>query len=370
MLRNKFCVSSLGAVIVILMALSIHLSSTAVYSAEKPVELVFSSYLKENFANNLTVKYWMEEVSKRTNGRVKFKTYYSGTLLGGSESMPGCSRGMCDLTLCPDGYTADRTPLSMVQSLLFMTDKMDAYMKAIYSFFSTEQLLIDEFSKNNLHLFGAIPVSSNILGAKQKINSLESLKNKRVRSMSVIADTYSILGATPVGMSLGEVYDGVDKGVIDAYSMTDFTLASMFRLYEVAPYMIDTGMGQFGVMWFVINKRKWDGLPKDIQQIMTEVAEEAINKHVELYQKIESDLVGKAHEGGAKIVILTEEEKAKWKAVAAEKVWNKWKSDMKSKGLDGAYIFNGWKEIIEKQNKNSTYKSPYQVFAERYGAEH
>ena len=368
MQKKQNYVSKIG-IIAILIVLGILISSTAVISAEKPIELVYSSYLKESFTNNLTVKYWMDEVTDRTNGRVVFKSYYSGTLLGGSESLPGCSRGMCDLSLCPDGYTADRTPLSMVQSLLFMTDKMDAYMKAIYSYFSSEQLLIDEFNKNNLHLFAAIPVASNILGTKDKINSLNSLKNKRVRSMSVIANTFSILGATPVGISLGEVYDGIDKGVIDAYSMTDFTLASMFRLYEVAPYMIDTGMGQFGVMWFVINKKKWDRLPKDVQQIMTEVAEEAINKHVELYQKIESDMVDKAHEGGAKVIILTDEEKAKWKNAAAKKVWEKWIADMKSKGLDGEYIFAGWKKAIDKENKNSTYKSPYQIFAERYGAE-
>jgi TRAP-type C4-dicarboxylate transport system substrate-binding protein len=369
MIGKKILVSLFNLMVAILIVLTFHLSGTIAYSAEKPIELVFSSYLKENFTNNLTVQYWMEEVSKRTNGRVTFKTYYSGTLLKGSESLPGCSRGMCDLTLCPDGYTADRTPLSMVQSLLFMTDKMDAYMKSIYSYFPSEKLLMDEFTKNNLHLFAAIPVSSNILGAKENINCLASIKNKRVRSMSVIADTYSILGATPVGMSLGEVYDGIDKGVIDAYSMTDFTLASMFRLYEVAPYMIDTGMGQFGVMWFVINKKKWDRLPKDIQQTMTQVAEEAINKHVELYQEIESKMVDKAHEGGAKVVILCDEEKAKWKSVAAEKVWNKWIADMESKKLDGARIFKGWEKVIEEQNKNSTYKSPYKLFAERYGAE-
>ena len=366
--KNLSSLSKIGIIVILLVAI-IHLSGFAALSAEKKIELVYSSYLKENFTNNLTVKFWMDEVTKRTNGRVVFKTYYSGTLLGGSESLPGCSRGMCDLSLCPDGYTADRTPLSMVQSLLFMTDKMDAYVKAIYSYFSTEKLLVDEFDRNNLHLFAAIPVSSNILGAKKKINTLESLRNKRIRSMSVIANTYSILGATPVGMSLGEVYDGIDKGVIDAYSMTDFTLASMFRLYEVAPYMIDTGMGQFGIMWFVINKKKWDRLPKDVQEVMTDVAKEAINKHVELYQKVESDMVDKAHEGGAKVVILSDAEKAKWKNAAAEKVWSKWINDMNSKGLKGEYIFAGWKKAIDKENMESTYKSPYQIFADRYGAE-
>jgi TRAP-type C4-dicarboxylate transport system substrate-binding protein len=338
------------------------------WSAEKPIELVFSSYLKENFTNNLTCQFWMDEVTKRTNGRVQFKTYYSGTLLGGAESLPGCGRGMCDLTLCPDSYTADRHPLSMVQTLLFMTDRMDSYLRACYRLFTTEPLLIEEFERNKVHFLVEIPVSSNILGANEKIASIAQLKNKRVRAMAMTAEALEALGATPVGLSLGEVYDGLDKGVIDAYSLTDFTLASMFRLYEVAPYMIDTGMGQFGGMFFVMNEKKWNSLPKDIQEIMTDVAKEAIDKHVQLYQKVESDMVDRAHEGNAKVLILSDEEKSRWKEIAGSKLWDKWVKEMNAKGLKGTYVFNRWKEIVAEENKSSKYDSAYQVFKNRYGA--
>jgi TRAP-type C4-dicarboxylate transport system substrate-binding protein len=342
---------------------------TPAESADKPITLVFSSYLKENFTNNLTCKFWMDEVTKRTNGRVQFKTFYSGTLLKGKESLPGCGRGQCDLTLCPDAYTADRHPLSMVQTLLFMSDKMDSYLRACYKLFTTEPLLIEEFTRNNVHFLVEIPVSSDILGGREKINNAALLKNKRVRAMAMTADALTILGATPVGLPLGEVYDGLDKGVIDAYSLTDFTLASMFRLYEVAPYMIDTGMGQFGGMFFVMNKKKWDKLPSDIQKIMTQVAKESIDKHVALYQSVEGKMVDRAHEGGAKVVILSNEEKAKWRDTAGPKLWNKWVSDNDSKGLKGGYIFKKWQQLIDEENKMSAYKSAYQVFSEKYGAE-
>jgi len=354
----------------ILILVAIPFGATQVLSADKPINLVFSSYLKAGFTNNLTCKFWMDEVTKRTNGRVEFTTYYDGTLLKGAESLPGCGRGMCDLTLCPDAYTADRHPLSMVQTLLFMTDKMDSYLRACYRLFTTEALLIEEFTRNNVHFLVEIPVSSNILGAREKMNRISSLKNKRIRAMAMTADALTILGATPVGLALGEVYDGLDKGVIDGYSLTDFTLASMFHLYEVAPYMHDTGMGMFGGMFFVINKKKWDSLPTDIQGIMTQVALEAIGKHVALYMKIEAQMVDKAHEGGAKVVILTDEEKARWRNTAGPKLWDKWVNDKNAAGLKGSYILNRWKEIIAEENKQSTYKSAYQVFAEKYGAEH
>ena len=367
--KNTFPKVIIGASIVFVLV-ALPFMTTHAQAAQKPIKLVFSSYLKETFTNNLTCKFWMDEVTKRTDGRVTFTTYYNGTLLKGAESLPGCGRGMTDLTICPDAYTADRHPLSMVQSLLFMTDKMDSYLRACYQLFTTEPLLIQEFTKNNVHFLVEIPVSSNILGAREKINSLALIKHKRIRSMAMTADAMKILGATPVGLSLGEVYDGLDKGVIDGYSLTDFTLASMFHLYEVASYMHDTGMGQFGGMFFVMNKNKWDRLPSDIKGIMTQVAKEAINKHIALYEKIEGQMVDRAHKGGAKVVILSDKERAQWREAAGPKLWKKWVDDKNAKQLKGSYVFNRWKELITKENKTSTYKSAYQVFAERYGAEH
>ena len=134
--RKQFVIVTTCISIILVFGAFFFITPTA-ESAEKQIELVFSSYLKENFTNNLTCKFWMDEVTKRTNGRVKFKTFYSGTLLKGKESLPGCGRGQCDLTLCPDAYTADRHPLSMVQTLLFMSDKMDSYLRACYMLFTT-----------------------------------------------------------------------------------------------------------------------------------------------------------------------------------------------------------------------------------------
>ncbi|MCR4442315.1 MAG: TRAP transporter substrate-binding protein DctP [Peptococcaceae bacterium] len=334
----------------------------------KNIKLTYASYLKEDFSNNLTTKWWMDEVTKRTNGQVVFETYYSGILLKGEELLKGCGRGQADIVLAPDSYTADLTPLSMVQVLPFMSDKMDSYMNAIYEMFTTEPLLLEEFKKNGVHFLAEIPVAANILGAKQNIDSMEKLKGKRIRCMNVIAAVMQKLGAVPVGLPLGDVYDGISKGVIDGYSLTDFTLATMNKLYEVAPYMIDTGMGEFGGMWFVINENKWQSLPEDVKKVMTQVAQEAIQKHVALYEGIESQKVEEAYKGKAKVVIWSEMEKEKLKNTVAQKIWDDWAKDLDNKGLKGTYILNKWKEIVEKHNKESKYVSPYQKFVDKYGA--
>jgi hypothetical protein len=69
-------------------------------------------------------------------------------------------------------------------------------------------------------------------------------------------------------------------------------------------------------------------------------------------------------------VILSDDEKARWRNTAGPKLWDKWANDKNSAGLKGTYIFDRWKEIVTEENSQSAYKSAYQVFAEKYGAEH
>ena len=361
--------SMLGLMVAVCLIMGIPLTGFS-KEGDKPIKLTYASYLKEDFANNLTTKWWMEEVTKRTQNQIIFEKYYSGTLLKGEELLPGCGRGQADLVLAPDSYTAGLTPLSMVQILPFMTDKMDSYMRAILELFTTETLLLEEFKKNNVYLLGELPVSSVILGSKANLNSMDKMKGKRIRCFTTIAQVMKEAGSVPVALPLTDVYDGTSKGLIDAYSHTDFVLATMFKLYEVAPYMIDTGMGMFGGMWFVINADTWKKLSKDIQKVMLDVSKEAIDKHVALYSEIEAKKVDEAYAGGAKCVVWTDEEKAKLKNAVSQNVWNSWTKEMDSKGLKGTEVFNKWKSMIEKHNAKSAYLTPYKVFEKKYGALH
>jgi TRAP-type C4-dicarboxylate transport system substrate-binding protein len=358
------------SVIILVMGFGIFcLTPIVSYANEKPITLIYNTYLKESFSCSKTVSYWMDEVLKRTNGQIKFKTYYDGTLLSGRESFPGCGRGLCDMTMIGAVYTNDVTPLSSVCMTKCLTENMDSFQMALRSFFSNEKLVIDEFSRNKVHLLMALPVGLEILGAKEKVTSLEGIKNLRVRSMGDSAAAFKKLGATPVGLSLSEVYDGIDKGVVDAYGLCDFTLATNFRFYEAAPYMIDAGLGMYGVLWVTINKRQWDGLSKDIKQIMNDVAGECVAKHTSIYEELEGKMVDIAHKGGAKIVVFSDEEKTKMRDVVGKNNWKQWVESMEAKGLKGAYIFDKWKTLVEKENLEGTYKSPFKTFAERYGVE-
>jgi TRAP-type C4-dicarboxylate transport system substrate-binding protein len=129
-------------------------------------------------------------------------------------------------------------------------------------------------------------------------------------------------------------------------------------------------MGMFGGMWFAINLDKWNKLGGDIKKVMIDVSKEAIDKHVALYSEIEAKKVDEANRGGAKCVIWTDKEKARFKNATAQIVWNSWINEMNSKGLRGTEVFNRWKALVEKYNAQGSYLTPYKLFEKKYGALH
>ena len=95
----------------------------------------------------------------------------------------------------------------------------------------------------------------------------------RLMSSKVLVDQWKAYGASPTPMSFGEVYGGLQMGLIDAqmnpifadYSMKFFEVTDFFTLTFAEAYL--------GIP--TMNKAKFDALPKNAQKKMREFWEEA-----------------------------------------------------------------------------------------------
>ena len=79
------------------------------------------------------------------------------------------------------------------------------------------------------------------------------------------------IGATPVSSSLGEFYNNVATGLTDG-ALVWAESAVSYKLYEVAPYMIDVRLGAVTSKVLTVNQRTWSRLPEEVQRVLLEVA--------------------------------------------------------------------------------------------------
>jgi TRAP-type C4-dicarboxylate transport system substrate-binding protein len=104
--------------------------------------------------------------------------------------------------------------------------------------------------------------------SKSAINEMGDMKGMKLRLMSskVLVDQWKAYGASPTPMSFGEVYGGLQMGLIDAqmnpifadYSMKFFEVTDFFTLTYAEAYL--------GIP--TMNKAKFDSLPKNTQEKM------------------------------------------------------------------------------------------------------
>ena len=106
------------------------------------------------------------------------------------------------------------------------------------------------------------------------INTPADLKGQRIRTIGseVCVESIAAMGATPVSMSWGEVYNGIQSKALDGCEAQN-TSTYPSKIYEVAKYQSKTG--HFQLMQALLCGEVWfQSLPQDLQQLLLDTARE------------------------------------------------------------------------------------------------
>ncbi|MGD2014970.1 MAG: TRAP transporter substrate-binding protein DctP, partial [Desulfobacterales bacterium] len=129
-------------------------------------------------------------------------------------------------------------------------------------------LLEKAFRKNDLVPLSIMFEGWQWMSSKKEIKSLADVEGLKLRLMSskLLVEGYQAYGAAPTPMSYGEVYSGLQMGLIDAQVNPLFAIYSM-KFYEVQDYLTQLKSEPFlGIP--TVNQEFFDGLTKEAQQEM------------------------------------------------------------------------------------------------------
>ena len=101
---------------------------------------------------------------------------------------------------------------------------------------------------------------------RKEINSPDDLKGLKMRIPGLGGDVMAKLGASPVSLPGGQIYENLISGAIDATEWVGPWNDSYLKFYEAAKYYYYPGMHEPASMLAVgINKSWWEGLSKSDQ---------------------------------------------------------------------------------------------------------
>ncbi len=323
-------------------------TSTGAYSAEKVIELSYSNHHPPEFGISKVDEEWAREIEKRTNGRVKFTFYHGGTLTSSSKCYEGAVKGLSDIGHSVLAYTQGRFPLMDVIDLpgypIFNAQITSRIADDVYRKFQPKEL-------SDVHVLYIHCFMPGIIYTRNKpVNRLEDLKGLRIRSAGMATRLMKHLGATPVGMPKADEYDAMQRGVVDGTVGAPASLKG-WRIAEVSKYSTWVPRaGYTNAQFVVMNKKKWESLPKDIQKIITEVNEEYLGKTAEGWNTIDVEAVEYGKKMGHQFIHPDEKEAARWDA-AVKPMFDEYLKNTESKGLPGKAALEYRQQLMEKYSK-------------------
>lgn len=281
--------------------------------------------------NNVTLGYekLKQLIEERTDGKVKVQLFGNAMLGSDRVTMESTQRGTLDMASASSPNMANFSKAFMVFDLPYITSP--AHQKNLYAALDNGPLgkyLADECEKINLKpIMYSEYGYRNFVSTKKEIKSLDDLKNLKVRTTAspVEVAVAAKLGMNPTPIAWGEVYTALQQGTVDAEGNT-FSLLNDAKHTEVLKYAMDSAHN-YSMHILLMNKKKFDSLPADIQEIILQAGQDALN-----YQRgITADLEAKATEAfktmGISIHTLTDEQRAEFVA-ATQPVWAEFASEI------------------------------------------
>lgn len=273
------------------------------------IKLTFNNYLPPMHVASKISAEFCKEIEKRTNGEVKITHCPGGQLLKPAEVFEGVVNGIADIGFAAQAYTRGRFPEMEICDLPLGMPSGYVSTHVVNQFY--QKYKPKGFGKVKvLYFAGSGP---NLISTTTKpVRNLEDLKGQTLRATGRIADTAAALGATSRPISIGETYESVKRNVISGVMLPLETMRA-FRLGELLKYCTtDWQIGNIYTFYAVMNKKKWDKLPANIQRIFDEVSQEFIEKSAVGWNSVDRSGAEFFKSKGGRFITLSDAETAKW----------------------------------------------------------
>lgn len=290
-------------------------------------------------------KYWMDTVTKRSKGRIKFKSFWGASLSAPAATIDLIKSGVVQAGQSFHWYTPGKFPLGDFEYVFpfgpadpVIVAKSLRQIRGEFKEFDR-----DDARANIIHIAdppgGAYSFMSNI-----PLRKLEDFKGQKVSLVGKYFGRWLPKGTTAVVRPMHDRYDLLRTGVVKI-DFLPFEHFYAWKIPEVAKYYVSVDIlgATFGPIF--MNRKVFMSLPKDLQEIIRQagidtemyMAKTLIPKW---WKKVQEALKAK----GVEMIDFPESEKARWVKQIAD-IPLEWALEVEAKGYPGRQIIKRWQEI-------------------------
>jgi TRAP-type transport system periplasmic protein len=254
---------------------------------------------------SMETKKYNEQLAAMTNNAVQVRVYWGGTAGDDVDVLRKMRAGQID-----------GAPLSLElvsrfvrQALVLSSPRLFTNYKQVDA--ARAELtpaMNDEAYANGFKVMVWGDAGRLRLLSKKPIETLADFKRMRpwlYMQSETLKEFYKAIGATGVPLGLGEVYGGLQTGMIDVV-WSSALIAGVLNWHAGTNYISERGLG-FIQLAFAFRRGAWDSLPKNVQESMIKLSHERAQKNQIEARKNDERTYLKLLERGQKPVRLKNE---------------------------------------------------------------
>ncbi|NGP06610.1 hypothetical protein G6038_14180 [Rhodococcus sp. 14C212] len=298
---------------------------------------------------------WMDEVETRTAGRVKFEYFPAGQLIEANDVFSAIRSGVIDLGyFVPANAAGAELPLSDVPAVpgFGAEDSLESMQGAYWELLSGILGEKDYLPKNVRPVMGILAGKYQLLGAGESVRTREDWRGLTVRSAGGASDfVVKNLGAAPVHMSSGEVYEAMQRGTIDAgiNTLESMPAAALDEVTRSASTNAPFGAGPTVL---AIREEAWQNLPEDIRTAMAEAREVALATLAAFYAD-ENTKNLESMSSDVEFYQLTSQELADL-GPAMKQSQEEWVAQRERPGKPAREVLEAWADALERRHATAS----------------
>ncbi|NBC94937.1 MAG: C4-dicarboxylate ABC transporter [Deinococcus-Thermus bacterium] len=303
-------------------------------AAAQEIELTLSHFLPPVHGIHTDfIEPWARELEARTDGRVAVEIFPGTAALGNvAQQYDQVVAGVTDIAHGLAGIPRGRFPRTSIMDLPFLTDDAGVASQTLWTLY--QEMIGDEYAEVKvlaLHCHNGGLIHTR----ETPVETMEDMAGLRIRTPSpAISSMLEFLGATPVGLPPGQVYENLQRGAIDG-SVFPWDPVASFRLAEVLDHHLAAG-AYTTCFFFVMNQGTYDDLPEAVRaEIDAMSGESLVAQFGDWWDAWDAPGLEAAEARGNAISFLTDAERERWRA-ALDPMIEDWLDAMEADGIDDA----------------------------------
>lgn len=251
---------------------------------------------------------WVNRLNASSGGRLKIEAFPGGAIVPASEETDGLMTGVLDAATCCGGYAMNLDP----GASLF--DSMSGGLTSVQLAYWFRAGGGYEVAREMYSQWGIYYAAEMLLCPEDwayttvKLETVSDLKKLKMRTAGYGGEILDRLGASTVFLPGGELYESMQRGVINAFEYMAAMTGWEMAFHEVSDYLyLSYSRAPSDGCNYLIRQESLDALPEDLQNVVRYVSENEMTYFYDSMIQEDAAYLEKWREYGVEVLPLPKE---------------------------------------------------------------